>query len=72
MNALTSINPSSDLSNWEKYAGSPVVVQYFHKTWDTNPNKNPSSTPSNIGIENENDISMPTNPQILMGNYEVI
>jgi hypothetical protein len=72
MNALISISQISDLSNWEKFAGSPVVVQFFHKTWDTNPNKKPSSTPSNIGTENETDISMPTNPQILMDIYEVI
>lgn len=46
------------------------MVRFFHKPRDTNPNKYPSSTPSNIGIENEGDISMPTNIQISMNIYE--
>jgi len=46
------------------------MVRFFHKPRDTNPNKYPSSTPSNIGIVNEDDISMPTNIQISMNNYE--
>jgi hypothetical protein len=63
MNALRSISPSRDLSNWKKYVSSHFIVRFFHKPRDTSPNKYPSSTPSNIGIENEGDIRMPANPQ---------
>ena len=72
MNALRSISPSSVLSNWKKYVGSIFIVRFFHKPRDTNPNKYPSSTLSNIGIENEDDIRMPANSQILLNIYEVI
>jgi hypothetical protein len=72
MNALRSISPSSDLSNWKKYVGLPFIVRFFHKPRDTNPNKYPSNTPINIGIENEGEISMQTNSQILLNIYEVI
>ena len=71
MNALRSISPSSDLSNWKKYVGSPFIVRYFHKPRDTNPNKYPSNTPIIIGIENEGEICMQTNSQILLSIYEV-
>ncbi len=48
------------------------MVRFFHKPRDTNPNKYPSSTPINIGIENEGEISIQTNSQILLNIYEVI
>jgi len=58
--------------NWKKYVGSPFIVRFFHKPRDTNPNKYPSSTPSNISIENEADISLLINPQMLMNICAVI
>ena len=72
MNALRSIRPSSDLSNWTKLEGSPFMVRFFHKPRDTNPNRYPSNTPINIGIENKGEISMQTNPRILLNIPEVI
>jgi len=48
------------------------MVRFFHKSRDTNPNRYPSNTPINIGIENKGEISMQTNPQILFEIYEVI
>jgi hypothetical protein len=72
MNALRSIRPSSDLSNWTKLEGSPFMVRFFHKPWDTNPNMYPSSAHSKRGIENEGEVSMQTIPQILFDIYEVI
>jgi len=72
MNALISIRPSSDLSNWTKFEGKFFIARFFHKPWDTNPNKYPSSTPRKRGIENEGEVSMQTIPQILFDIYEVI
>lgn len=72
MNALISINPRSVLSNWTKSEVMLFMVRFFHKPRDTNPNKYPSSTPSNKGIENEGEVSMQTIPQILFDIYEVI
>ena len=48
------------------------MVRFFHKPRDTNPNKYPSSTPSNLGIINEGEVNMQTIPQILFDIYEVI
>ena len=72
MNALISISPSSDLSNWAKFEDTSFMVRFFHKPRDTNPNKYPSNIPINIVIENEGEISMQTNPQISLNIYEVI
>ena len=47
------------------------MVRFFHKPWDTNPNRYPSNTPINIGIENKGEVSMQTIPQILFDIYEV-
>ena len=72
MNALISINPRSVLSNWTKSEVTLFMVRFFHKHRDTNPNKYPSSTPSNIGIINEGEVNMQTIPHILFDIYEVI
>ena len=72
MNALISIRPRRDLSNWTKYEDTSFMVRFFHKPRDTNPNKYPSNTPISIGIENEGEICMQTNPQISLNIYEVI
>jgi hypothetical protein len=48
------------------------MVRFFHKPRDKNPNKYPSNTPINIGIENKGEISMQTNSQILLNIYEAI
>ena len=72
MNALTSLRPKSDLLNWTKFEDTIFRVRLFYKSQDINPSQYPRNTPINIGIENEGEISMPTNPQILINIYEVI
>jgi hypothetical protein len=72
MNAKRSINPRSEKSNGEKYVGSSFIARFFHKPWDTNPNKYPSITPRKRGIENEGEVSMQTIQQILFDIYTVI
>ena len=72
MNALISIRPRRDLSNWTKYEDTSFMVRFFHKPRDTNPNKYPSNTLIIIGIENEGEICMQTNSQILLNIYEAI
>ncbi len=72
MNALISIRPRRDLSNWTKSEDTSFMVRFFHKPRDTNPNKYPSNTPIIIGIENEGEICMQTNSQILLNIYETI
>jgi hypothetical protein len=72
MNALRSNRQKSDLSSWRKFEGTSFTDRFFHKPWETNPNIYPNTTPINNGIENDEEISIPTNPLNLLNIYEVM